>query len=259
MNSFAKNKYLLLAILIFSIWLHNSCKNRTTTSIKVYAATGASQAVNELCNFFEENNKEEVQINCAASGTLARQIKGGAEADIYISANKQWVDYLLENELLLDTSIDILAKNNLVFVAAKGKAIPEIRFAENFNIAKLARGNIAIGDFAYVPAGKYAKQVLDSLNWYRLIEDKLILCKDVSSALHLVELGECDLGIVYLTEAKKSDKVQVICEVPEELHEPIHFYIALVNGCTEDAWKLYQFFKSSKSKEIFTKYRFEKE
>ncbi|MFC2104395.1 molybdate ABC transporter substrate-binding protein [Bacteroidota bacterium] len=220
----------------------------------MFAAAGTMLPTNEICNYFLSENNIQAECNYAASGALARQIKAGADADIYISANKQWVDFLDENNLVIKSSISEIAKNKLVIICPKNKEI-EINFSKEFNIQSAINDKIAIGDPKYVPVGKYAKQFLDSLKWFNEIQSQIILAKDVTSVLHYIELGECDWGIVYYSEALKSEKVKIAYEIPTNLYDPIIFYIALLNENLHSK-ELYNYFKSNKAKETFLKYGF---
>jgi len=228
-----------------------ACNQKTKSDVQLFAAVGAMLPTNEICDSFETEKNITIERNFAASGALARQIIAGAEADIYISANKQWIDYLIDNKIIIKDNISELAKNKLVVICKKDSDI-EIEFTQDFDI-KLAIGdNISIGDPKYVPVGKYAKQALDSLNWFNQIQNKIILAKDVTSVLNYVEMGECDWGIVYYSEAIKSSKIKIVYEIPLELYDPIIFYIALLND-NHTTRTLYQYYKSDIAKNILIK------
>ncbi|MCD4833675.1 MAG: molybdate ABC transporter substrate-binding protein [Bacteroidales bacterium] len=220
----------------------------------LFAAGGSILPTNEVCDSFTSIYKIETERNFAASGVLARQIKAGAEADIYISANKQWIDFLCDNELLIENSVSELAKNKLVVICPKNNEV-NLNFTKEFDIKSAIHDKISMGDPKYVPVGKYAKQALDSLDWYNQIRTNIILAKDVTSVLHYVVLGECDWGIVYYSEAIKSNKVKIAYEIPQELYDPIIFYIALLNE-NYNVQKLYHYFKSETSKKNLNKYGF---
>ncbi len=252
-------KAFLISFLIITIGILHSCKeksqnNNTETeqiNIQLFAATGAMFPSNEICYSFETNNNIKVDKNFAASGALARQIKAGAEADIYISANKQWIDYLVDNKLIIENTVTELARNKLVVICREDSDI-KIEFTKEFDIRSAIKDNISIGDPKYVPVGKYAKQVLDSLEWFNKIQNKIILAKDVTSVLHYVEMGECDWGIVYYSEAIKSEKIKISYEIPLELYDPIIFYIALINEKPQTN-QLYQYYKNKTAIEILNK------
>ncbi|MCK5028869.1 MAG: molybdate ABC transporter substrate-binding protein [Bacteroidales bacterium] len=254
----------LISFLLITIGTIYSCKEKSQNNnseteqinVQLFAATGAMVPSIEICYSFETNNNIKVDKNFAASGALARQIKAGAEADIYISANKQWIDYLIENNSIVENTAAELAGNKLVVICKKDLDI-KIKFTKEFDIKSTIKDNISMGDPKYVPVGKYAKQVLDSLDWFNKIQTNIILAKDVTSVLHYVEMGECDWGIVYYSEAIKSDKIKIAYEIPLELYDPIIFYIALLNENTQTA-QLYQYFLDNTAKNILKKNGFNK-
>ena len=228
-----------------------ACNQKTNSDVQLFAAVGTMLPTNEICDSFETEKNITIERNFAASGALARQIIAGAEADIYISANKQWIDYLIDNKIIIKDNISELAKNKLVVICKKDSDI-EIEFTQDFDIKSAIGDNISIGDPKYVPVGKYAKQALDSLNWFNQIQNKIILAKDVTSVLNYVEMGECDWGIVYYSEAIKSSKIKIVYEIPLELYDPIIFYIALLND-NHTTRTLYQYYKSDIAKNILIK------
>ncbi len=251
----SRYKYLFNIVILFLIVIIlYSCSNKEKQTISIFAAAGTMLATNEVCDSFNLTNAIEIERNFAASGALARQIKSGAEADIYISANKQWIDFLIENGILYRESISKLANNKLVIICPKDQEV-NLEFNDDFDIKSAVKNKISIGDPKYVPVGKYAKQFLDTLTWYRQIEDQIILAKDVTSVLHYVELGECDWGIVYYSEAIKSDKIKIAYEIPADLYKPINFYIGLINSNSQTN-EFYNYFSSNTAKEIFTKHGF---
>jgi molybdate transport system substrate-binding protein len=246
-------KTIIFLFLIVLLGSQISCKKSEIT-VKLFAAAGTMLPVNEVCESYKENITYKIEKNYAASGALARQINAGAEADIYISANKQWINYLNDNNLLVSKSIKEIAQNKLVVICLKEKEL-NLSFNNNFNIKSAIKDKISIGDPKYVPVGAYAKQVFDSLNWSSKIENQIILAKDVTSVLHYVELGECDWGIVYYSEAIKSDKIKIAYEIPQELYNPIIFYIALLNEKPKST-ELYNYFLTNKAQQVFSNYGF---
>lgn len=239
--------------LLISVGFVISCKKNETAKIQLFAATGSLLPTKEISNSFESKHNILINNNYSASGILARQIKTGAEADIFISANKEWIDYLIVNKLLNEKAVTTIAINKLVLICYKNNNI-NITFTKEFDIKSNVKNKIAIGDPNYVPAGKYAKQVFDTLNWYSELKEQMILTKDVTSTLHLVEQRECDWGIVYLSEALKSDKVKIYT-IPEDLHEPVIFYMGKLNN-KENTQSLYEYFKSETADKIFNKFGF---
>lgn len=247
-------KTILLSFLFIIIGILFSCKEKSKNNIQLFAATGSMLPTNDICDSFMKSCTLKTEKNFAASGNLARQIIAGAETDIFISANKQWIDFLFDNQLIVKNSISELAHNKLVVICPKNKEV-NIDFIKEFDIKSVIKDKISIGDPKYVPAGAYAKQVLDSLNWYKQIQNQIILAKDVASVLNYIELGECDWGIVYYSEAIKSGKVKIAYVVPQELYDTIIFYITLLKE-NQQSKQLYNYFKSDTAIEIFNKYGF---
>ena len=175
--------------MLLILFLFSCNKVNNDNPITVFAATGAMYALDELSDSFYSDYSISIDKNYAASGNLARQIYSGAKSDIYISASLEWINHLKNNNELIDSTIHKLAKNKLVIICPKNRNV-HIDFSSEFNIESIIPDKIAIGDPAYVPAGKYAKEIFDTLNWYTKIKNRIILAKDVSSVLHYVELGE---------------------------------------------------------------------
>jgi molybdate transport system substrate-binding protein len=220
---------LVLVLALNSLALHPALAQKASSrheTITVFAAAGIRPATETLCRQFEKKMSCRVFQNYASSGTLARQIDNGADCDVFISANKQWIDFLVDKGLVAAEAVHALAGARLVVIAPAGSTISAPVFSADFDIRGAIPDKIALGDPAYVPAGKYAQQVLSRLGWEEPLKEKTILAKDVSAVLHYVALGECDWGIVYETEALGSKKVTIIATVPEHLHEPIVFYCA---------------------------------
>lgn len=247
-------KPVLVIFLFIYVGILTGCNPKTNSDVKLFAAAGTMLPSAEICDSIKADRNIKVEKNFAASGDLARQIFAGADADIYISANKQWINYLNENHLIIENTISEIAGNKLVIICPVNKDIT-LDFSTDFNIQSAVIDKISIGDPKYVPVGKYAKQVLDTLNWFNQIQNKIILAKDVTSVLHYVELGECDWGIVYYSEAIKSDKVKIAYEIPHELYSPIKFYIALIKD-DQQTREVYHYLKSKKAKDILNKYGF---
>jgi molybdate transport system substrate-binding protein len=252
--------FILLAVII----TFNGCRsksdaesNSNKNKLLVYVAAGMRPAAEEIIEKFKANTSIVTESNYASSGTLARQIANGAACDIFISANKQWIDYLNERDLLVESSIKIIASNSLVIIAPLNSNFVAPVFNSSYDVGKVKLDKIAIGDPNYVPVGKYTKTLFDSLGWFTKLENKLIMCKDVSAVRHYVELGECDWGVVYYTEAIQSDKVRIVAEIPIQLLDPIYFYIAtLKNGNLKNAEEYTSFILSEEGQAILKKLGF---
>ena len=228
----------------------------TSTTVQLFAAAGTRRATEALCDRYEAAGHAKVQRNFASSGTLARQIAAGASADVFVSANKQWIDYLNEKGMLRTGSIQKIAGNALVVVAPKGAAKTVPVFEPEFDIVSAIDDKIVIGDPSFVPVGKYAKAVFDRLGWFDKLKRKMILAKDVSSALNYVALGTVDWGIVYRSEALASDRVEIIAEIPSGLHPPIEFFIADTKTEKPPARALSALFRGEEGLAVFLKHGF---
>ena len=231
-------------------------KNTTDRTITIFAAAGTRPATEEICNLFEKASRYKVERNYASSGTLARQIANGAGCDVFVSANKQWIDYLMGKDLLIQHSVQKIAGNSLAVIAPVNSDITPPQFTKSFDIISDISNKIAIGDPSYVPVGKYTKMAFDSLGWFDKIKDKTIMAKDVTSVLHYVELGECDWGVVYYSEALQSKKVKIIATIPQSLYKPITFYVADIKGQKEAGHELSAMFTNDTGKETFKKFGF---
>jgi molybdate transport system substrate-binding protein len=225
-------------------------------TVQIFAAAGTRLATDEICNRYEQEGHGRVLRNFASSGTLARQIASGAEADVFVSANRQWMDFLKNKRLLAEGSVQEIAGNELVIVAPKGAAPIVPAFKKNFNINASIKDKIAVGDPAYVPVGKYTKSAFDHLGWYDQIQDKIVEAKDVSSVLNYVALGEVDWGVVYRSEAMASDRVEIIARVPGTLHDPIEFFVADLGNQKTAARALSKMFRSKAGRAVFVKFGF---
>ena len=225
-------------------------------SVSIYAAAGTRKVTEEICDLYEKNSHNKVIRNYASSGTLARQIASGADADVFVSANKQWIDYLVSKNLLNENSIHKIAGNSLAVIAPANSKIAVPRFSKDFTISSIPSHKIAIGDPSYVPVGKYTKMVFDSLEWFEALKHQMVMAKDVSSVLRYVELGECDWGVVYYSEAIQSEKVKIIAEIPDSLHKPIVFYVACMKEQNPAGIELSTLFTRSTGQLVFEKYGF---
>ena len=225
-------------------------------AVQIFAAAGTRLATEALCDQYEKEGHGKVSRNFASSGTLARQIASGAEADVFVSANAQWIDFLKEKGLLTEGSVHRIAGNALVVVAPKDAAPPVPVFEKDFDIAAAVKDKIVIGDPAFVPVGKYAKAAFEKLGWFEKVHDKMVMAKDVSSALSYVALGEVDWGVVYRSEAVASDRVKIIATIPASLHDPIEFFVADLKNQKPKARALSEMFRSKAGLSVFLKHGF---
>jgi len=223
----------------------------------VFCAASLTDVISEITSNFEKENNIDVKLNLASSGTLARQIEHGAAPAIYISADKEWLDYLNQIGLSIPGTERKIAGNSMVLVAPAHSDLNRIEFPLSTPLPELFNGKLSIGDPKHVPAGSYAVQLLESMGWKKDLESRFLPAKDVRSALMIVEMGEVEAGIVYKTDALKSQKVKIITEFPDSLYEPVHYYMAIIKGQkNEKSLSLYNYIVSDEVKQVWKKYGF---
>ncbi|MGJ3252312.1 MAG: molybdate ABC transporter substrate-binding protein [Elainellaceae cyanobacterium] len=164
-----------------------------------------------------------ITYNFGPSGSLAQQIAQGAPTDIFLSASKKWMDDLEEQGQILGSRQDLLL-NALVVIVPQDKT--DIADVSDFATDKVSK--MAIAEPDSVPAGRYAKEALTSLNLFDTLQSKLVFGKDVRQVLSYVETGNVDAGLVYATDAKISDQVRVVTTVPADTHSPIIYPVGVV-------------------------------
>lgn len=218
--------------------------------LTVFAATSLGDVMNDVIERYASNHQGlEVRLNCAASSTLAKQIEAGAGADVYVSANEQWMSFLAEQGLIERGSRRDIARNALVLIAPKGHAF-SADIQPGFHIEEALDGKLAVADPDHVPAGIYAKEALNQLGWWEALEDRMIPAADVRAALRLVEMNEVAAGIVYRTDASASKNVEMIGAFPDHLHRPIVYSAGLVQGGSQEGRRFLETLKSEWGKEI---------
>ena len=226
--------------------------------ILVFAAASLKNALDEVAAEWTKANKTEVKISYAASSALAKQLENGAPADIFVSADLKWMDYVADKKLVKANTRQNLLGNTLVLIARKDGKFNEIKIAPNFDLAgMLGKDRLAVGQVDSVPAGVYAKAALEKLGIYKSVESKLAQAENVRVALAYVSRGETPLGIVYATDAASEPQVTVIGTFPESSHPAIVYPVAQIE--TSKNPKAAEFLKSLGSppaQAIFKKHGF---
>ena len=198
-------------------------------SITVFAAASTTNAITDIAQLYKESHPIKVLLSFASSSTLAKQIEQGAPADIYLSANPKWMNYLEEKKAIVVDSRTNLLGNRIVLIAPAQSTIDKLVVNSHLDLAGLlGDGRLAMGDPDHVPAGMYGKKAMESLGLWDQIKEKIARAKDVRAALVLVERAEAPLGEVYATDAAISNKVKVVGIFPEESHPKIVYPVALV-------------------------------
>ncbi|HYE05941.1 MAG TPA: molybdate ABC transporter substrate-binding protein [Planctomycetota bacterium] len=195
-------------------------------SITIFAAASTTDAVRAVARAYEAAHGVAVHGSFASSSTLAKQVIEGAPADLFLSADQQWMDHLAERGAIDAASrVDLLA-NELVIITPAERPL-SVTVTEGFDFAATFAGRLAIGDPTHVPAGIYAREAFIALGWWEALRGRLAPAVDVRATLKLVELGEADAGVVYATDARVSSRVVVAARIPAGLHTPIRYPVAL--------------------------------
>jgi molybdate transport system substrate-binding protein len=226
--------------------------------ITIFAAASTTNAVTEINALFESRGLGRTKVAFAASSTLAKQIDMGAPADIYLSANQKWMDFLAAKGMIAtDSRFDLLG-NRLVLIAPTNSQLGEITIVKGFALADLlGQGRLSMGDPAHVPAGIYGKQALASLGVWDAVASKTAPAKDVRTALMLVERGEAPLGLVYATDAAVSTRVRVLGMFPQTCHPAVSYPVAVIDGHQGRGPQRYlDFLKTPEARMIFEKFGF---
>ena len=240
--------FTFLAVLLLSV------TSFAEEKLTIFAAASLSNALTEVDAQYEKATGIKVIHSFASSSTLAKQIENGAPADVFISADLKWMDYLQDKSLINKATRRNLLGNTLVLIAPKGKAF-EVNFEKGFDMPKAFDGRLCTGDMESVPVGIYAKEALANLGWWNDIKSRIVGTQDVRAALAFVERGECLVGIVYETDAKISTKVDLIGVFPEVSHSPVVYPIASIAN-TKDVKAYLNYLQSQESLNVFKKYGF---
>ncbi len=221
----------------------------------VLAASSMQEALTEAADTWADEGHAKPVISFAATSALARQIESGVHADIFLSADRDWMDRVEAAGKIRPASRTNVAANALVLVApAQGPAAVPLT-SEGIATA-LGDGRIAMADPDAVPAGKYGKAAFEHLGLWAKVQPRIARAENVRAALALVERGAAPLGVVYATDARASRKVRVVATFPASSHPPIVYPVALLNGASDDAQAFVRFLASAAGQRIFARYGF---
>lgn len=225
-------------------------------NVNMYAAASLTDALNELASHYEKQHPGvKIKPVYAASSTLAKQIENGAPADLFISADQDWADYLDKRSLFMAGSRHKMLGNQLVLITPAGREF-DVKMDKSFNLPASYNGKLCTGEPDYVPVGKYAQQALTYYGWWDAIKPRLVGTDDVRTATALVERGECALGIVYSTDARIANKVSVIASFPSTSHKPIIYPGALLKRASPDSQGFWTYLQGDEARAVFVRYGF---
>jgi molybdate transport system substrate-binding protein len=226
-------------------------------NVTVFAAASLKEALDAAVQSFQASTGNKVVVSYAGSNALAKQIEGGAPADLFISADTDWIDYVEQKGLVAPGSRKTLLGNDLVLVAPTTSNV-QVKLAPGVNIAAiLGDKRIALANPDAVPAGKYAKQAFTALGAWNAIEGKVAAADNVRAGLALVARGEAPLGVVYRTDAMAEKNVRVVDAFPAGTHPPIVYpMVVLKRSTTPAATALASFLAGAEARATFEKFGF---
>ena len=225
--------------------------------LTIFAAASLTDALQAVGKAYTTRTGVPVRFSFAASNLLARQIEAGARADVFVSADRQWMDHVARAGLLVAGSRRDVLRGRLVLIAPTDSRTT-LRIAPNFPLAQALgpNGRLAVGDPAYVPAGLYAKAALTQLGVWPAVQGKLAPADNVRVALSYVARHAAPLGIVYETDARAERGVKIIGIFPEASHPPIDYPAAIVRGASPAARGFAAYLNGSEAKAIFRRFGF---
>ena len=226
-------------------------------TLLVFAAASMKNALDEVNAAYTKATGIRTTTSYAASSALMKQIENGAPADIFVSADTEWMDYGAEKKLVAEPSRLNLLGNRLVLIAPKDSTIKKVDLIPGVHLHGLiGDGRIATGDVNAVPVGRYAKAALEKLGIWSAVEPRMAMAENVRAALTLVARNEAPLGIVYATDAKAEPVVKVVGIFPEALHPPIVYPLAATATAKPAAAGYILFLRSQSARDIFERHGF---
>ena len=251
-------KNILLGVLC-SLCLGTATARAAERVFTVFAAASLTDVLQQVGEAYTASTGQAVRFSFAASSALARQIESGAPADVFVSADQDWMDYLQTRQLIQPATRADIVTNTLVLVAAADSKL-SLHIAPGFALAAAlgSTGRLSTGDPASVPAGKYAQAALTQLGAWPGVASRIVAADNVRTALNFVARGEAPLGIVYGSDALAEPKVRVVDVFPASSHPPIRYPAALTRNAPAGAAGLLRFLQSDAARAIFAKAGFAK-
>ena len=243
--------------LAFALSLGAAASSAIAADLTVFAAASLKEALDEQARQFETATRNKVIVAYGASSALAKQIEAAAPADLFVSADPDWMDYIAQRSLLAPGTRSNLLRNTLVLVApASSKAT--LKIAPNFGLAAALRTEkLAMANPDSVPAGKYGKSALEKLGVWTSVERQVARAENVRAALALVSRGEAPFGIVYSTDALADKRVKIVDTFPPDSYPPIVYPAAVIASSKSAAARsLLDYLRSAPARAVWEKYGF---
>jgi molybdate transport system substrate-binding protein len=245
-----------VALTILSGSVHSSALAQHK-SLTVFAAASMKNALDDIDAAYTAKTGVRIVASYAASSALAKQIEQGAPADIFASADSDWMDYAVGKKNINEPTRINLLGNTIVLIAPKDSKIDNVTIGPGLDLAKsVGGGRIVTGDVKAVPAGRYAKAALEKFGAWTAAEPKFAMAENVRAALTLVSRGEAALGIVYSTDARVEPAVKIVGSFPADSHPAIIYPVAATMTAKPEAAGYLAFLRSPAAKTIFERYGF---
>jgi molybdate transport system substrate-binding protein len=243
----------LLRAVVAAVLLATAAAAAQAADVTVFAAASLTDALQRVADGYKAKSGQTVALSFAASSALARQIEASGGADIFISADKDWMDYLDNKDLIAHaTRKDVLGGHLVLIASASSNA--RVKIAPHFDlVGALGDGRLSIADPDSVPAGKYAKAALTALDVWNSVANRLAVAENARVALAYVARGEAPLGIVYSSDAIAEPKVKIVGEFPDNTHPPIVYPAALTKDAKPAAQAFLNYLEGPQARAIFTK------
>ncbi len=257
MSLTALNRRIVLLAALAPIFVsHSDAQELERPELLVFAASSLTDVLGRLSTAYEEQSGIKVKLSFAASSVLARQIEVGTRADVFVSADQEWMNYLDERNLIAAGTRRDLVGNRLVLIAPSDSKVA-LSIEPGFDLASaLGTGRLATGDPETVPVGRYARAALTKLGAWKDLERRIAPAENVRTALMYVSRGEAPLGIVYATDAAVEPRVRVVDTFPADTHEPITYPAAAMNHAQPAAAGFLEFLGSESAARIWRKFGF---
>ena len=248
----------LAAIAMVAMPVATPAAAQTKPPLTIFAAASLTNALTEIGKAYTARTGQPVRFSFASSGVIARQIEAGAKADLFFSADTEWMDYVQTRGLIDKATRRIILRGRLALIAPRTSTV-QLPIRPGFPLAAALgpRGRLATGDPDSVPAGRYARSALVALGVWPEVVDRLVRADNVRVALTYVARGEAPLGIVYETDAAIEPGVRIVGLFPETSHAPIVYPVAVTRRAKPGATDFYTFATGPEARAIFAKYRFQ--
>lgn len=254
MKNFTRRALLALAALLP---LGSYAQEKKDDALIVFAASSLSNVLQEIGDAYTRNGGPPVKLSFAASSVLARQVEAGAQADVFFSADIDWVDYLQSHDLIQPATRTNIVGNRLVLIAPKSSSI-QLKIVPGFKLAAAlgSAGRLATGEVSSVPVGRYAKAAFTKLGVWDAIETRVVGAENVRAAMAYVDRGEAALGVVYESDALVDRQVRVVDVFPADSHPPIVYPAAVTKTAKPGAQSFVKFLSGDAAQSLFKKYGF---